>query len=81
MKSDSTTSSGREPCIGCGEETAIGSTFYSDRRVVDRPDGTRIHLCSLCGQRAAAQHRKKQLTDEEVRILAQSGSLMDIVHR
>ena len=70
-----------KPCTGCGEETGIGSTFYFDRRMVDHPDGRRIYLCSLCGQRAAARHRKKKLTDDEVRILARSGSLMDIVHR
>ena len=37
-----------EPCVGCGEETAIGSVFFSDRKVVEDPDGRRAYLCSLC---------------------------------
>ena len=47
-----------EPCIGCGEETAIGSVFFSDRKVVQDPDGTRAYLCSSCVARirAAGHH-------------------------
>ena len=38
----------QEPCLGCGEETAVGSVFYSDRREAVAPDGTRGYLCSEC---------------------------------
>jgi hypothetical protein len=37
-----------EPCIGCGEDTAVGSVFFSDRKVVEDPDGRRAYVCSLC---------------------------------
>jgi hypothetical protein len=30
-----------EPCAVCGEETAIGSAFFSDRHTVEKSDGTR----------------------------------------
>ncbi len=43
-----------EPCVACGEDTAIGSPFFSDRTVVDRPDGYRLFICSLCEIRVRA---------------------------
>jgi hypothetical protein len=47
-----------EPCLVCGEETAVGSVFFSDRKVVEDPDGTRAYLCSSCVARirAAGHH-------------------------
>ena len=38
----------QEPCLMCGEETAVGSVFFSDRHAAQRPDGTRGFLCSEC---------------------------------
>jgi len=35
-----------EPCVACGEETAVGSVFYSDRHDARLPDGTPGYLCS-----------------------------------
>jgi hypothetical protein len=37
-----------EPCLACGEETAIGSVFFSDRHAGELPDGSRAFLCSEC---------------------------------
>jgi hypothetical protein len=37
-----------EPCLRCGEETAIGSVFFSDRREAKAPDGARFFVCSEC---------------------------------
>lgn len=37
-----------EPCLVCGEETAVGSVFFSDRDVVQAADGSRGYLCSAC---------------------------------
>jgi hypothetical protein len=67
-----------EPCVVCGEETAIGSSLYSDRRVVDQPDGARIHLCTLCLGRVADGHRGKRRTDEQIRNLVENGSMAAI---
>jgi len=44
----------KEPCLKCGEETAVGSIFYSDRDAAKLPDGTRGYLCSECVQRLRA---------------------------
>jgi hypothetical protein len=68
----------RQPCAGCGEETAAGSIFFSDRRTVERPDGPPLHLCVLCDAHLRSRGRRRQLTDDEVRILVRSGALLDI---
>ena len=64
----------KEPCEVCGEETAIGSVFYSDRRVVEH-DGKRTFLCTLCQQRVAAAHGGRRLSQEELENLVRGGSL------
>jgi hypothetical protein len=65
----------KEPCAGCGEETATGSPFYSDRRVVRTPDGHPSFVCSLCAERAAIGRRRKRLTAEEIEQLTKNGSM------
>jgi hypothetical protein len=37
-----------EPCLECGEETAVGSYFFSDRHNVELPNGARGYVCSDC---------------------------------
>jgi len=64
-----------EPCVSCGEATAIGSAFYSDRRQVDLKDGSHAFMCTLCDQRIAAARRGGRLTDEELRRGIESGSM------
>jgi hypothetical protein len=48
MTENGDTNPHEEPCLACGEETAVGSVFFSDRHVVDGADGTRAYLCSTC---------------------------------
>jgi transcription elongation factor Elf1 len=69
-----------ESCIACGEETGIGSVFYSDRRVVDLEDGQRTFMCSLCEARFRMLHEggTHRLTDEQVRNLVRNGSMAAI---
>ncbi len=57
----------REPCLACGDETASGSPFYSDRRVMEAADGTRTFVCSSCVQMASNRKRRPTLTDAELR--------------
>jgi len=64
----------REPCAECGEETAVGSVFFSDRRSIDRAEGTVTYLCSLCDARIAASHHQARLSDEQIRRLANNWS-------
>ena len=73
-KNETASPAGREPCLSCGERTATGSVVYSTRRVIDRDDGTRTYLCELCGEQLGAKHHKGQLSDEEVRRLANNWS-------
>jgi hypothetical protein len=63
-----------EPCLNCGEETAIGSAFFSDRTRIDL-DGEQVaYLCSLCDSGLRASRKGKPLTDEEVRNLVKNGT-------
>ena len=64
-----------EPCLVCGEETAVGSVFYSDRWNVSRDDGSTSCLCSLCGAHVGSSARGKRLTDDELRSLVANGSM------
>ncbi len=45
-----------EPCDSCGEDTAVGSPLFFDRHTIERPDGSRSFLCSLC----VAESRKRR---------------------
>ena len=56
-----------EPCVSCGEETAVGSIFYSDRNKAQLPDGTSGFLCSACVQRIRSKgHAVEQTTGRGV---------------
>jgi hypothetical protein len=63
-----------EPCLICGENTGVGSVFFSDRHVVVGADGRRAYLCTLDDSRIRASKRGKRLTDEQVRQLVENGS-------
>jgi len=56
----------RESCVTCGEETAVGSVFFSDRLTVSRPRGADAFLCRLCDERIRSSRKGQRLTDEEV---------------
>jgi hypothetical protein len=53
----------QEPCLSCGEETAMGGSFYSDRHAAELPDGTRGFLCSECVKRIRAGGHHEDRTD------------------
>lgn len=67
-----------EPCISCGEDTGIGSVFFSDRHTVERPGETTAHLCTLCNARIRASGKGRRLTDEEVRRFIANGTMAAI---
>jgi hypothetical protein len=69
----------REPCATCGEETASGSIFYSDRHTIAHSDGTRSFLCELCNTRIRSSHLGGRMTDDEVRSYVENGSNAGIV--
>jgi len=67
-----------EPCTGCGQETAIGSVFFSDRREVAVADGTRVFLCSECQSKAHLARKGQPLTDDDLRTLAGNGGMIGV---
>ena len=67
-----TPSTSREPCANCGEETGVGSVFFSDRRSVHQADGAVTYLCSLCDAQIAAGHHQERLTEEQIRGMAEN---------
>jgi hypothetical protein len=68
--------SATEPCLGCGEETAPGSVFYSDRREIDRDDGMRVFLCFDCRSAAHRARKGVPLTEEDLRTIANNGMMI-----
>jgi hypothetical protein len=68
----------KEPCAGCGEETAAGSAFFSDRRQATRTDGARTFLCSDCLRRAHAARKGEPLTDADLRVIADNGLMVGV---
>lgn len=68
-------SGNREPCVVCGEETAVGSVFYSDRWTITRDHRSPGYLCSLCGSRVGSSATGRRLTDDELRTLVSNGSV------
>lgn len=59
-----------EPCFGCGEETAIGSVFFSDRRAIARSDGSSAYLCSECQVKAHHARKGAPLSEADLRTIA-----------
>lgn len=75
---DRIASNAKEPCAGCGEETATGSVFYSDRRETTRTGGARAFLCSDCVGSAHAARKGEPLSDEDLRIIADNGLMVGV---
>ena len=63
----------KEPCAECGRGTAAGTIGFSDRRVVEREDGTRGSLCGDCQAAIVEARQGEPLSDDEVRRRIDSG--------
>jgi hypothetical protein len=67
-----------EPCLKCGQETAVGSYFFSDRHDVDLSDGSRVHLCADCiKQMRAAGRPDDTVTDPRMVEVMSMGMVMN----
>ena len=64
----------QEPCISCGEETAVGSVFFSDRLKIPRYGRPDTFLCVLCDSKIRASHKPPRLTEEDVAALTRNAS-------
>jgi hypothetical protein len=56
----------QEPCLVCGEETAVGSIYYSDRHEAEGADGKKFFLCSECLARGRSRATGEHMTEREV---------------
>ena len=63
-----------DPCIACGEETAVGSPLYSSRKRLAGPDQHSVFLCDDCRARLAPREVKELNQDEQER-LREGGTL------
>lgn len=70
-----------EACAGCGEKTAIGSAFHSNRRQIALKDGSHAFICTDCDGRIAASRRGSRMTEEELRQAIRMGSISMIAAR
>ncbi len=61
-----TTNPHLEPCEVCGEETAVGSVFFSDRVEANTPDGRRYFVCSECRKKVRPDEHHVDWSDPEV---------------
>jgi hypothetical protein len=61
----STPSSNQESCISCGRSTRVGTPLFSDRRTTRTEDGTALHLCGDCNERAVS-HYGRRLTEQDM---------------
>jgi hypothetical protein len=67
-----------EPCLKCGEETAVGSYHFCDRHDVHLADGTRVYLCADCiKQIRAAGRPDESVTDPRMIEVMSMGVIMN----
>jgi hypothetical protein len=62
-----------DACIGCGRATQSGTRHFSDRRTTRLEDGTVLHLCGDCNERAVS-HYGRQLSQRDMEQIAARGA-------
>ena len=77
-QTSTTAVSADERCIACGEKTAVGSVFFSDRHTIAHDDGSKAYLCTLCDARIRSSKRGRRLTDAEVQRIVETDSMAAI---
>ena len=64
----------QQPCASCGEETAVGSVFFSDRLKISRDGLPDAFLCALCVVKVRASNKGQRMTEEDVAALTRNAS-------
>ena len=64
----------QEPCATCGEETAVGSVFFSDRLKVPGHGGPDAFLCGLCVAQVHSAHKPQRMTDRDLAAFTRNAS-------
>lgn len=65
----------REPCIGCGRPTHSGTRLFSDRTATQLEDGTLLHLCGDCNERAVSHFGRRPGQRDTVQIAARGAGI------
>jgi len=55
-----------EPCIGCGDETSIGSVLYAGRHCDQQDDGTSTYRCEECTARTRPEPGERTSDDDQM---------------
>jgi hypothetical protein len=64
-----------EACIGCGRQTQTGTRLFSDRQTTRLEDGTVLHLCGDCNERAISEFGRRPGQRDMVQIAARGAGL------
>ena len=64
-----------EPCISCNRATRSGTRLFSDRRTTHLEDGTTLHLCGDCNERAVSHFGRRPTEQDMVHIAARGAGL------
>ena len=64
-----------ESCMGCGRSTRVGTPLFTDRRTSHTDDGTAIHLCGDCNERAVSHYGRRLTERDMVQIAARGAGL------
>lgn len=66
-----------EQCIGCGDNTALGSALYSGRQQLVDSGGKSTFLCDGCEKRLR-KRRGRALDEDEAQRLGRDASLFGV---
>ena len=64
-----------EPCISCDRATHSGTRLFTDRRTTRLDDGTVLHLCGDCNERAISHFGRRPGARDMVQIAARGAGL------
>jgi hypothetical protein len=64
-----------DACIGCGRATQSGTSLFSDRRTTRLDDGSLLHLCGDCNERAISEFGRRPGHNDMVQIAARASGL------
>jgi len=64
-----------DACIGCGRATQSGTRLFSDRRTTRLDDGSVLHLCGDCNERAISHFGRRPGQRDMVQIAARGAGL------
>jgi hypothetical protein len=65
-----------EPCLGCGEETAVGSVLFGQRHSFDRAAAGQAFLCDECYARIRTAKHGTAPTESDLEVIAGNGVMI-----